>query len=507
MNNERASNATLAPSDEWGCAGSAARVHVRLALLAILTVGLAARAATYRSPLFDFHSWRQADTATIARNFATERFNPLYPQVDSRGAQAHGFVETGFELHAFAVAALSKAFGFSTELGRLLNVALFPIAALLLFGFVRLRYGDLTAVTAAFIYSVGLPLTLFIDRAFMNESVLTLLSITCLWAAQSYCSRARGRDLVLLVIASALIAVVKPTYLIVCAPVAGLFLERFGKAALLRWELWLTAIVVVVCGLLWFRHARNISELTGLSFGLSDKLLDSEILLSLEYPFKIARRLVKDVIGLVGTFFVPVGLAIALRRGKLAELLGVLSFAAYLIVVTVGNFHHNYYQLPIVPVATVLTALGIVGAVTARSQRNRWWRENSVRVYAAVLWVAAISTFVRSVSAHNWYEIDRGRLRLCDDLRPLLTDSDRLVFVNDQSPDMLFCLNRKGWLLNEHESSAQNLRRIGEAGGSVVVVHKGDRRGRADAQTIAHRLTETPDFVVFRMNTSAASQP
>ena len=103
------------------------RLPVRLLVIALLTLGGVARGATFQSPLFDFHSWRQSDSASIARNFFEERFNPLYPQVDWRGDAAHGYVETGFELHALIVAGLAHVFGFSTHLGRLVNALMFPV--------------------------------------------------------------------------------------------------------------------------------------------------------------------------------------------------------------------------------------------------------------------------------------------------------------------------------------------------------------------------------------------
>jgi hypothetical protein len=43
--------------------------HQRLLLAFILLFGFIARAATFKSPLLDAHSWRQADTAAISRNF------------------------------------------------------------------------------------------------------------------------------------------------------------------------------------------------------------------------------------------------------------------------------------------------------------------------------------------------------------------------------------------------------------------------------------------------------
>src|SRR3954454_8326765 len=87
----------------------------------ILLFGFCARAATYKAPLLDHHGWRQADTAAIARNFLQERFNIFYPQVDQRGSQRDGYVETGLAVFAFAVRFVSRlSGGFHPEIGGLL---------------------------------------------------------------------------------------------------------------------------------------------------------------------------------------------------------------------------------------------------------------------------------------------------------------------------------------------------------------------------------------------------
>ena len=472
--------------------------YLRLVVAAALSLGFMARAATYQSPLFDFHSWRQADTATISRNFVREYFNPLYPQIDARGALANGYVETGFEIHAFTVAALSKVVGFSPQLGRLLNAALFPLAALLLFRFVRTRYGNDVAVVALCVYALGLPLSLYMDRAFMNESILALLSLVCLRSAQQYCAGAGTGHLAALVVASATIAVVKPTYLIVYAPVFGLFWERFGAAALARWELWMSAVVSAACGVLWFSHAHALAQATGLSFGLSDKLVNTDILFSVDYWIKIVRRLFADVLGPVGFVGTIAGVIFAVQQRKIAELLGLLAFDVYLVVVVGGNFHHNYYQLPIVPVATVVIALAITETATRVARTRGWRREQLVTLCAGIVGLAVMSSFARSVSAHNWYELDAGRVTLCEDLRPHLSESDRVVFVSERSPDVLFCLDRKGWLLNEHEGNMDYLRRFAAQGGSIVIV-RASHPVRAELDTAAARLLASTDYVVYRM--------
>jgi hypothetical protein len=482
--------------------GPVARVSLdscrTLLVVAAITLGVMARAATVRSPLFDFHSWRQADTASIARNFVEERFNPMYPQVDQRGARAEGYVKTGLELHAFIVAALAKVVGFSPQLGRLVNTLLFPVAALLLFRFIQDRYGETAGFIGLFIYAVGLPLQIFIDRAFMNESVLVLLTIVCLWAAQQYCARLCKRHVAVLIGTSSLLAVVKPTYLIVWGAIAGLFLERFGRAAFVRWELWLMAAVNLGLGTLWFRHAGQISQLTGISFGLADKLFSADVLFS-DYLPKVAIRLLKDIIGPVGVVFGSYGAIVAAQQRRYAERCGLITFAAYLIVVTVGNFSHNYYQLPIVPVATVLTAAGVTALIGRIGTSRNWSSDTRINAYAAILWIAAMSTFIRSVSAHNWYEVDQRRVRMCETLARVLAPDERVVFANYKSPDILFCIHRKGWLLTDEETTPERLHELANDGAPVFVTEKRYEQTVRTLQNMAEPLVDTPEFAAYRV--------
>ena len=60
-----------------------------------------------------------------------------------------------------------------------------------------------------------------------------------------------------------------------------------------------------------------------------------------------------------------------------------------------GNYHHDYYQLAIMPLAPALGSLGIVRVVDRYVRPIR--REVCV---AIVLGLAAAGTFVRHVSAH-----------------------------------------------------------------------------------------------------------
>lgn len=51
-------------------------------LALIILLGFYLRLYKIDSPIADWHSWRQADTASVSRNFVKESFNPLYPKYD-----------------------------------------------------------------------------------------------------------------------------------------------------------------------------------------------------------------------------------------------------------------------------------------------------------------------------------------------------------------------------------------------------------------------------------------
>lgn len=475
---------------------SSGRLQTRLLLIGILTLGFMARAATVKSPVFDFHSWRQADTASIARNFLREDFNPLHPQVDSRGEQAVGYVETGFEIHAFLTAALAKVAGFSTSLGRLVSVLSFPLSALLLWAFLRDRYGQPAAVTGTAIYAVGLPLSMYADRAILNEPLLVLLTFASFRSAQLYLRDGRPPALAGLFVAMALIAVVKPTYLIAGAFVAGLFVERHGGRGLARWELWAVGAVTVGAGVAWFQHARTLHAITGLSFGLTDKLFDAELLFSGAFVSKIVVRIVKDVLGPVGVAGAIYGVIVARQSGRWAELVGLAAFLVYLGAVTTGNFAHNYYQLPIVPPAICAMALGLTTAVERIGQRRSWTSDRLIAGVAAVVWLAALTTFIRAASAHSWYEVDYDRVHICEELVRTVPPGRRLAFLHYGSPDLLFCSDRKGWILQDIEVQPARLAELLDKNAVIVVETRFPETVRMLEQ-IGTPVTSTPAFVAY----------
>ena len=471
----------------------------RAILSFVVLFGFFARAATFKSPLLDHHAWRQADTASIARNFYRERFNILYPQIDGRGASATGYVETGLELFAFVVAAIAKAVSFHTEIGRLLSALLFLCSALLVWTFVKGRDGPRCAIVAAFLYAFGFPLALYIERAFMNEALLICLSLVCLVSAQRYLALGKRLALVSLIAASALVGMVKLPYLIVWAPIVGLFVEVDGARIWRRWELWLMVAIDLIAVAWWYFHAHQLGLATGLTFGMTDKLFDARLVLSPSFLSVLVMRLLKDVLGPVGMIGVACGVWFAVRERRWCDLFAVGGFTAYLVLVAKGNYVHDYYQLVFMPIAPSLAAFGLVRLSESIPVALHALRGGHLLVWA--MGIAAAATFIRSASFHSWYDYSTSEIELCDTVRGLTLPTDRVVFVGNNDPKLLFCIDRRGWLFPSFEADESHLRSAWNAGANFAIVpdsvqDTGVRRFLAD---VGPPVLRRHDVEVFRL--------
>ncbi|HVF69497.1 MAG TPA: hypothetical protein VNA13_02935, partial [Xanthomonadales bacterium] len=99
----------------------------RIFLILILTGGFLLRLYRLDSPVADWHSWRQADTSAVSRNFVKNGFDILHPRFDDLSnvpsgidnLEGYRFVE--FPIYNIKQAFLFKTFGILTleEWGRI----------------------------------------------------------------------------------------------------------------------------------------------------------------------------------------------------------------------------------------------------------------------------------------------------------------------------------------------------------------------------------------------------
>ena len=434
-------------------------------LWVILLLSFLARFYHLTTPLVDYHSWRQADTASIARNFYREGFQLLYPQIDW-GGRSSGYLESEFPLFAFLVALLYKVFGLHDSLGRLLSI-LFSLGSVgLVFLIAKNLFSQKTALMSAVLFSV-FPSSIYFGRAFMPDFLTlfaTLLAIylLILWyrSGRQYLFWLSGASL-------GLALALKISFAHTLVLVAGIFWLKHGWQFLAKLNFWLYMSMALLPPLVWYYHAHQLYLQTGLSFGIwefgSDKWGRLEIWADPGfYKNLVLSKLGQSNLTWPGLFLLVGGIWQAAREKRRPICyLWLLSLLVFFLVVAKGNWMHDYYQLPFLPIAALL--MGNFAYDKSKAGGRTWKKIVTVILLVGIL----VFSVARLHKSFTLRDRNRAVLTLSAQIQDLTPEGAYLVTVQKvPDPVLLYLSDRKGWNLSLNTVTLASLR--GLAGTSAI---------------------------------------
>jgi hypothetical protein len=375
----------------------AARAEL-LALGLVILGGVLLRLYAFDASILNHHFIRQADTAAMTHNFATEGMNILYPRVDWRGASS-GIVESEFPLYSFLVAFLYRLFGEHVELARALNLLFFTLTAATLFEFAKRMFDAPTALLAVLLYAFN-PVAALFDHSFQPDSMIIFCTIAALTFYGRWCDTAQLTDYLLAAAALALAILVKPFNIYLAAPLFALTLQRYGSGMLSQWRLWLFAVLVLAPSFVWYKYAYGLWLEHGntLFRAYTDMRYSALWSPDFEFPrigrggFSYANVLIWRGIFLWAALgaLLPLawGAILAVRERNWVLIAWGAAFASTGIVLAYQHYAHDYYQWPLVLLCAVLGAHGAMRLWRARSPRLRIAAAALLAAYlaAAMFW-------------------------------------------------------------------------------------------------------------------------
>lgn len=435
-----------------------------------LLVALALRFVHVDGPILGVHSWRQADTAAIARNFHEHGYDFARPQVDWGGATS-GVVESELPVYPYAVALLYAAFGPHEAWARSLSI----LFSLLAIGFahhlVRDHVDAATGRWTALLLAV-LPLHAFFGRAVMPEPLLLCASSGGLWAFSRWTRTGHWRDYGLAAAGMGLAIALKPQTLVLGAPLLFLAWLRFGRRTLTDPRLWGFAALALAPAALWYPHARSLFHESALTFGIWDggKWANWELVTSGAYWERVLLvRIAHRHLTWPGVALLAVGACLRRRRPEEwlfeAWLAGLL---VSLVVVGVGHYEHSYYQLPLVVPLAVLMA-----KAPARLLRRPLLGDWRGAVTAALL--VALAGFSASGLRELYDREDpatSSEFRMAEVLRAASAPDERMVSTR-ADPTLFYLAKRRGWRVDAAELDADRLDALVDDGAALLVAVPG----------------------------------
>ena len=426
-------------------------------------------------PVLGVHSWRQADTAAMARHFSLAGTPIWLPQVDWSGASA-GFVESEFPLYPFLVSRLYGLIGVQEWLGRGLSVLCSALTIWLVMRLGRRWFNPEAGWWAGLAFAIA-PLGVYFGRAFQAEALLLLCAAGALESLSLWRERRLPWTLALSWVcftSAGLIKVIPLLWLGMHLLMVELSSNPQGQAPPLQtlpgrvlhqlgrpgFWLYIGTSLMAIAG--WYWHAHQLGQTSGLSFGFWGSGADRSsisLLLDLNGWINLLLRVSLRLLALVGVPFLLIGLEASWRSGggqiTVSGLVGVLLCT---IATMRSSTIHEYYQLPLLLFSSPLIGLG-------------WqtWHQRQPRWKPRLLLSLALVVSLTVLSLDYWAVEHRQReawMPLALTIRRDLPSDARIVSVTSTDPTLLNLARRQGWLISSKQLTPERLQRWKQAGAS-----------------------------------------
>src|SRR3989344_565857 len=417
-------------------------------LAVLLCCGFLARLYRFDGPVADWHSWRQADTSAVSRNFVNNGINLLYPKFDDLSnvpsgiydnPEGYRFVE--FPLYNFFHAALYNLVGVFTleEWGRL--VSIFSSLCSAVFLYLIFSYGkqNILGIVSAFFY-LFIPYNIFYSRAILPDSMMIMAVTGATYFFQLWLGE-KSKQVIYFVISllfmiSALL--LKPYALFFVLPIVYLAYEKFGNSVFKNWRLWFYALVSLLPLLFWRLWIQNFPA----GIPASGWLLNGNGIRFRPSFFRwiFYERLTALISGYFGVIILISGI---LNLKQYKDRLFIATFGVssllYVTVFATGNVQHDYYQILIMPTVSIFFALGAIFLYR--------YKYKSLEVGKAILVLSLISLFVLGWNqVKDYFNINNPSIiAACAAVDRLTPKDAKIIAIYNGDTTFLYQTKRKGW--------------------------------------------------------------
>lgn len=419
---------------------------MKIKLLLVLTLVLAVALRVYKidNSVADWHSWRQADTASVTREFIKHGIDLLHPtyhdlsNIPSGKENLSGYRMVEFPLLNGLTAFVAKTLHVESRqvlVGRWVSIVFSLITIISLYWFGSQISGPMTGYLGAFLFAV-LPFSVYYSRVILPDPALITMTTLSMALFTYYLRQNKFIFLVLSMLSFTAALLFKP-YAAFSAPVyfALIFVYKkyfkalptlilFALSALpmLWWRKWILQYPAGIPASDWLYNNLNI-RFKGAFF---------------HWLFDV--RLSNLILGVGGMVPFVLGL---LKKGKdsLIYITWGLSMFAYLAIFAGGNVQHDYYQIVLLPFVCLTAARGFVFLWELSPQY--------ISRFAALMTILVLilfSVFVSWYTIRGYYQVNNYPIVLAGQAVDRLTSPDAKViapYMGDTA--FLFQTNRTGW--------------------------------------------------------------
>jgi hypothetical protein len=423
----------------------------KILLIGVLILAFSLRLYKIDNPIADWHSFRQADTASVTRNLVEKKGTLLVPtyhdnsNIQSGKDNPQGYRMVEFPLYNLlhsAVYQVNPGMGLDYA-GRLTSILLSLISIIFVYLIGQKLSGFLVGFLAA-IFMAILPFNVYYSRVILPEPLMIASILASYWFLINMSESVGVKKRFYLLLSSVLFAIallVKPFAAFFALPHLAILFRSWAQKELNILDILAYGSVSLIPFVGWRKHILNYPE----GLPASDWLLNQSGIRFRPAWFRwlFGERLGKLILGIFGTSFLMLGLIAKPKREGLAYWLWAIGIVIYFSVVAGGNVQHDYYQAITIPFICFLLAKG---AVLLMSLSRDTYSRFLTLAMALVIFITMISLSWYEIKGYyqinNWPIVEAGK---AVDL--LIPKDAKVIAPYNGDTAFLYQTHRSGWPL------------------------------------------------------------
>ncbi|MEK7526459.1 MAG: glycosyltransferase family 39 protein [Patescibacteria group bacterium] len=440
-------------------------------LVVIIVLGFLIRTWHINFPIADWHSWRQADTASVSRIYLDQGVNVLAPRyydisriqtgmLNPQGLRMvefpiynliHVFFEKNFHLTSLPHVAFDKnlfkqktnPFVFKSieadsfvVWARLVTIFSAIITAFFLYLIGKKTISKWGGVMAAFFY-LFMPYNIYFTRVVLPEPIGVAFLVSSLYFFIRFTENDKAWPIVLSGVLFALATLIKPFVFFYSLPLLYLAFSKFGvKCIYQQTKLFIFATLAIVPFFVWRIWVNNFPEgIPHFDWAFNG---DGIRFRPAFWNWIFAERIGKLILGMWGLILFGVGI-VTTKKNNWFNLYFFLGSVLYVSVVATASVRHDYYQILIIPSICLLLAQGVVYLWTNTSL-------NKILVRSVVVFSVFMMLLVGYYQTRGNYQINHPEIIVAGAAVQKLTPKEAIVIAPyNGDTAFLYATNRFGY--------------------------------------------------------------
>jgi len=433
----------------------------KILIASVLVLALFLRLYKIDNPVADWHSFRQADTASVTDRFVQKGLNLLIPtyqdvsNIQSGKDNPKGYRMVEFPLYNlihYEIFQLNPGMGLD-KAGRITSVILSLISILLVFLIGQKLSGFFVGFMAS-VFMAVLPFNIFYSRVILPEPLMITAILASYWFLLPMSENVGYKKRIYLLLSAVFFSVallVKPYAVFFALPHAAILIRSWAQKQLNFFDILSYASISLIPFGLWRKHILQYSE----GIPASDWLYNQNGIRFRPAWFRwlFGERVGKLILGSFGSTFLVLGLIAKPKREGIAYWLWGLGILMYFSVIAGGNVQHDYYQAIIIPFICFLLAKGF--ALMASLSRTTYSRFLTLFMSIAVF---GLTISLSWYDIQGYYQINNPDIIEAGKAVDKLVPKDaKVIAPYNGDTAFLYQTHRQGWPIGYYIDQKINL--------------------------------------------------